>query len=111
MDSIPASLLEPEERIEGQLKVRGVARYAADAARPGMLWSAILYSSVAHARIVSLDVSARQIDARRSLRTNGGRFGHNVVGSAHQRLAAPGHRYRALHRRPRRRRRGREPDD
>src|SRR6266851_4300679 len=58
MDSIRAALLEPEERIEGQLKVRGVARYAADAARPGMLWSATLYSSVAHARIVSLDASA-----------------------------------------------------
>ncbi|HEY0581262.1 MAG TPA: xanthine dehydrogenase family protein, partial [Chloroflexota bacterium] len=53
-----AALLEPEERIEGHLKVRGVARYAADAARPGMLWSAILYSPVAHARIASLDASA-----------------------------------------------------
>jgi CO/xanthine dehydrogenase Mo-binding subunit len=53
-----AALLEPEERLEGHLKVRGVARYAADASRPGMLWSATLYSSVPHARIVSLDVSA-----------------------------------------------------
>src|SRR6202023_2949186 len=43
---------------EGHLKGRGVARYAADAARPGMLWSATLYSSIAHGRIVSLDVSA-----------------------------------------------------
>src|SRR6266851_4740705 len=58
MDSIRAALLEPEERIEGQLKVRGVARYAADAARPGMLWSATLYSSVAHARLIALDVEA-----------------------------------------------------
>src|SRR5215475_11505612 len=53
-----AALLEPEERVEGHLKVRGVARYAADATRPGMLWSAILYSPLAHARIVSLDASA-----------------------------------------------------
>src|SRR5579859_5151036 len=52
-----ASLLEPEERAEGHLKVRGVARYAADASRPGMLWSATLYSPVAHARITRLDAS------------------------------------------------------
>src|SRR6266849_282881 len=58
IEDVLAALLEPEERIEGQLKVRGVARYAADASRPGTLWSATLYSSVAHARIVSLDVSA-----------------------------------------------------
>src|SRR5215471_8699583 len=53
-----AALLEPEERVEGHLKVRGVARYAADASMPGMLWSATLYSSVPHARIVSIDASA-----------------------------------------------------
>ena len=53
-----ASLLEPEERAEGHLKVRGVARYAADASRPGMLWSATVYSPVAHARITKLDASA-----------------------------------------------------
>src|SRR5437016_4017259 len=52
-----AALIEPEERIEGHLKVRGVARYAADASRPGMLWSAILYSPVAHGRIVRIDAS------------------------------------------------------
>ena len=53
-----AALSAPEERIEGQLKVRGSARYAADAVLPGMLWSATLYSSVAHARIVSVDAEA-----------------------------------------------------
>src|SRR5215216_5163505 len=52
-----ASFLEPEERVDGELKVRGVARYAADASLPGMLWSAILYSPIAHARIVSIDPS------------------------------------------------------
>src|SRR5215208_5178413 len=52
-----ASLVEPEERVEGHLKVRGVARYAADATRPGMLWSAVLYSPVPHARIVVLDAT------------------------------------------------------
>lgn len=53
-----ATLAEPEERIEGERKVRGAARYAADAALPGMLWSATLYSPVAHARIVSLNADA-----------------------------------------------------
>src|ERR1700704_1435245 len=53
-----AALLEPEERAEGYLKVRGVARYAADATRPGMLWSATLYSPLPHARLVALDASA-----------------------------------------------------
>lgn len=47
-----------EQRIEGALKVRGQARYAADASRPGMLWSATLYSPVAHAKITSLDATA-----------------------------------------------------
>jgi CO/xanthine dehydrogenase Mo-binding subunit len=53
-----AALAEPEERIEGQLKVRGAARYAADASLPGMLWSATLYSPMAHARIVSVNAEA-----------------------------------------------------
>ncbi len=52
-----AALLEPEERVEGTLKVRGQARYAADASLPGMLWSATLYSPVAHARILRVDVT------------------------------------------------------
>lgn len=53
-----ATLAEPEERVEGRLKVRGAARYAADASLPGMLWSAVVYSPMAHARIVSVDTEA-----------------------------------------------------
>ncbi len=53
-----ATLSTPEERVEARLKVRGVARYAADAARPGMLWSAILYSPLPHALITHLDAQA-----------------------------------------------------
>jgi CO/xanthine dehydrogenase Mo-binding subunit len=52
-----ASLSEPEERVEAHLKVRGVARYAADASMPGMLWSATLFSPLAHARITRIDAS------------------------------------------------------
>jgi CO/xanthine dehydrogenase Mo-binding subunit len=55
---VQALLLEPEVRAEGYLKVRGAARYAADASMPGMLWSATLYSPMPHARIVSVDASA-----------------------------------------------------
>jgi CO/xanthine dehydrogenase Mo-binding subunit len=55
---VRAVLLEPEERAERHLKVRGEARYAADASMPGMLWSATLYSPLPHARIVSFDASA-----------------------------------------------------
>jgi CO/xanthine dehydrogenase Mo-binding subunit len=50
-----AALEQPEERVEARLKVRGVARYAADASMPGMLWSATLYSPLSHARITKID--------------------------------------------------------
>src|SRR5579859_6437905 len=67
---VQAILLEPEERAEGQLKVRGAARYAADAAMPGMLWSATLYSPLPHARIVSVDATAaRQLPGVRAVLT------------------------------------------
>ncbi len=53
-----AALATREERIEARLKVRGVARYAADASMPDMLWSAILYSPLPHARITRVDARA-----------------------------------------------------
>jgi CO/xanthine dehydrogenase Mo-binding subunit len=48
----------PEYRVEGQLKVTGTARYAADARRPGTLFLAYVRSPWPHARIRSIDVSA-----------------------------------------------------
>src|SRR5438105_9950511 len=67
---VAAALREPEQRVEGRLKVRGAARYAADASLPDMLWSATLYSSVPHARIVRLDVSrARAMPGVRAVLT------------------------------------------
>jgi CO/xanthine dehydrogenase Mo-binding subunit len=54
---VTTTFIEPEERVEGALKVRGAARYAADASLPGMLYSGTLYSPVSHARIVSIDAS------------------------------------------------------
>jgi len=48
----------PDYRLEGQLKVTGGARYAADTILPGMLWAKFLRSPFPHARIVSIDTSA-----------------------------------------------------
>ena len=60
---VVAAFGQPEERVEAQLKVRGVARYAADASMPGMLWSATLYSPLSHARITRIDAQkARSIE-------------------------------------------------
>ena len=54
-----ASILDqPEYRVEGRDKVTGAARYAADVVMPGMLQAGYVTSPYAHARIVSIDVSA-----------------------------------------------------
>jgi CO/xanthine dehydrogenase Mo-binding subunit len=45
------------ERTDGRVKVTGKARYAGDLVAPGMLHGKILRSPLAHARIVSIDVS------------------------------------------------------
>lgn len=55
---IAEALREPEERVEGWLKVTGQARYTADLDVPGVLWAEFLHSPVPHARIVSIDTSA-----------------------------------------------------
>ena len=44
-------------RLDGPDKVTGRARYAADVARPRLLWGKVLRSPLAHARIVSIDTS------------------------------------------------------
>jgi putative selenate reductase molybdopterin-binding subunit len=49
---------EPEYRVEGQLKVTGAARYAADWRRPGMLWAAYARSPLPHARIIAIRTEA-----------------------------------------------------
>ena len=49
---------KPVGRVEGPGKVRGEARYAADVARPGLLWGKALRSPVPHARIVRIDAAA-----------------------------------------------------
>lgn len=49
------TLSEPEERVEGHLKVTGQAVYTADVHPEGMLWARYLLSPHPHARIVSID--------------------------------------------------------
>jgi carbon-monoxide dehydrogenase large subunit len=44
-------------RVDGEAKVTGAARYAADILRPGMLWAKALRSPHPHARILRLDAA------------------------------------------------------
>ncbi len=44
-------------RVDARAKATGEARYAADLAMPGMLYGALLQSSLPHARILNIDVS------------------------------------------------------
>ncbi|HLH26016.1 MAG TPA: xanthine dehydrogenase family protein molybdopterin-binding subunit [Chloroflexota bacterium] len=48
---------KPVGRVEGEAKVTGTARYAADVVLPGMLWARCLRSPLPHARIVRIDTS------------------------------------------------------
>jgi len=48
---------KPVGRVEGEAKVSGAARYAADIILPGMLWAKCLRSPLPHARIVRVDTS------------------------------------------------------
>jgi len=48
----------PLGRIEGEAKVTGRARYAADMVLPGQLWAKCLRSPLPHARILHIDTSA-----------------------------------------------------
>jgi CO/xanthine dehydrogenase Mo-binding subunit len=47
-----------ERRYDGRIKVVGEAQYTADFTMPGMLWAAFVASTMAHARIVSIDTRA-----------------------------------------------------
>src|SRR4029077_6049101 len=53
---------KPVTRLDGQFKVTGSTRYAADIELPGMIWGKCLRSPYAHAQIRAIDVSkAKQI--------------------------------------------------
>src|SRR3954451_8870511 len=53
-----SSIGQPLTRRDGQLKVTGAARYAADHHPPGMLHAVIAVSSIARGRVAALDVAA-----------------------------------------------------
>ncbi len=55
--TIRAILDTPERRVEGNAKVGGRAKYAADFNAPGMLWAAFVAGTVPHARICSVDTA------------------------------------------------------
>jgi CO/xanthine dehydrogenase Mo-binding subunit len=56
--ALQQAFAEPEQRVEGPLKVTGRARYAADAQLPGLLWAAFTTGPLPHARILSIDTAA-----------------------------------------------------
>ena len=57
MASLKQFVGNPTPRIEGELKVSGQAKYAADVTLPGMLWGKLLRSPIASGRIASIDTS------------------------------------------------------
>src|ERR687894_1305952 len=48
----------PVSRVDGPLKVKGEARFAAEIPLDGMLYAALVYSTIPKGRLVSLDTSA-----------------------------------------------------
>jgi xanthine dehydrogenase YagR molybdenum-binding subunit len=56
--SVSASLGDPIDRVDGPLKVSGGARYAAEIPVAGVAHAIVVTSSVANARIVSMDAAA-----------------------------------------------------
>ena len=53
-----SSIGQPLTRRDGELKVTGRARYAADNHPAGMLYAVLAVSSIARGRVTSLDVPA-----------------------------------------------------
>ncbi|MBI2738645.1 MAG: xanthine dehydrogenase family protein molybdopterin-binding subunit [Rhodospirillales bacterium] len=51
---------EPVSRLDGVLKVRGQARFAAEVPLAGLLHAAVVHSTIARGRIASLDTSAAE---------------------------------------------------
>ena len=47
-------------RIDGPVKVRGAARFAAEVPLPGMVYAALVFSTIAKGRIASLDTAAAE---------------------------------------------------
>ena len=55
-------------RIEGEGKVTGQTKYAADLPFEGLLWAKVLRASIPHARIINIDTSkAEGVEAASAL--------------------------------------------
>jgi CO/xanthine dehydrogenase Mo-binding subunit len=52
----PTRFADDEIRVDGNIKTSGQARYTADFSMPDMLWADFVTATVAHAKIVSIDV-------------------------------------------------------
>jgi xanthine dehydrogenase YagR molybdenum-binding subunit len=50
----------PVSRVDGQLKVQGKARFAAEVAMAGLTYAALVYSTIAHGRIARIDTAAAE---------------------------------------------------
>ena len=51
---------EPVSRLDGALKVRGEARFAAEVATENLLYAAVVHSTIARGRIAALDTAAAE---------------------------------------------------
>ncbi|HCL14172.1 MAG TPA: hypothetical protein DIC61_02835, partial [Pseudomonas sp.] len=60
MNSANSPLGKPLDRVDGPLKVTGKARYAAEAEVPGLLYGAVVSSSIARGRVTRIDAAAAE---------------------------------------------------
>ena len=77
MNSANSPLGKPLDRVDGPLKVTGKACYAAEAEVPGLLYGAVVSSSIAHGRIKRIDAAAAEalgFNLQLSGHTHGGQF-------------------------------------
>ena len=75
---------QPISRVDGRLKVTGGARYTADIPLADAVHAAIVYSTIANGRTVSIDTSGRRKGARRA------RCAHAPQHAAHEPTPSPG---------------------
>ncbi len=89
----------PQRRVEGRLKVTGVARYAAEYTAPGMLHGYVVNAGIARGRIKAIrDAAARAVPGVVEVLTHRNRPGTAWRNGPWQdEVAPPGAPFRALH--------------
>lgn len=58
MPATSSPIGQPIARIDGRLKVTGAAKYAAEFARPRLVYGALIQSTIANGRVIEIDLSA-----------------------------------------------------